>query len=245
LLRRTWEGGNNMLTVKNLQVNYGSVQALKDISIEVKQGEIVTLIGSNGAGKSTLLKTISGLIRPKQGSITFEGKDLTSIPPEKIVSIGISHVPEGRKIFSGMTVMENLRIGAYQRKDKKGIEKDLEEVFSLFPILKDRKNQDAGTLSGGEQQMLAISRALLAKPKLIILDEPSLGLAPVIIDKVFEFIEKIRDTGITILLVEQNANLALEVSERAYVLETGEIKLTGKSSELLKDEQIMKAYLGS
>ncbi|WML52359.1 ABC transporter ATP-binding protein [Neobacillus sp. PS3-12] len=234
-----------MLTVKNLQVNYGSVQALKDISIEVKQGEIVTLIGSNGAGKSTLLKTISGLIRPKQGSITFEGKDLTSIPPEKIVSIGISHVPEGRKIFSGMTVMENLRIGAYQRKDKKGIEKDLEEVFSLFPILKDRKNQDAGTLSGGEQQMLAISRALLAKPKLIILDEPSLGLAPVIIDKVFEFIEKIRDTGITILLVEQNANLALEVSERAYVLETGEIKLTGKSSELLKDEQIMKAYLGS
>lgn len=245
MLRRTWEGGNNMLTVKNLQVNYGSVQALKDISIEVKQGEIVTLIGSNGAGKSTLLKTISGLIRPKQGSITFEGKDLTSIPPEKIVSIGISHVPEGRKIFSGMTVMENLRIGAYQRKDKKGIEKDLEEVFSLFPILKDRKNQDAGTLSGGEQQMLAISRALLAKPKLIILDEPSLGLAPVIIDKVFEFIEKIRDTGITILLVEQNANLALEVSERAYVLETGEIKLTGKSSELLKDEQIMKAYLGS
>lgn len=234
-----------MLTVKNLQVNYGSVQALKDISIEVKQGEIVTLIGSNGAGKSTLLKTISGLIRPKQGSITFEGKDLTSIPPEKIVSIGISHVPEGRRIFSGMTVMENLRIGAYQRKDKKGIEKDLEEVFSLFPILKDRKNQDAGTLSGGEQQMLAISRALLAKPKLIILDEPSLGLAPVIIDKVFEFIEKIRDTGITILLVEQNANLALEVSERAYVLETGEIKLTGKSSELLKDEQIMKAYLGS
>jgi branched-chain amino acid transport system ATP-binding protein len=234
-----------MLTVKNLQVNYGSVQALKDISIEVKQGEIVTLIGSNGAGKSTLLKTISGLIRPKQGSITFEGKDLTSIPPEKIVSIGISHVPEGRKIFSGMTVMENLRIGAYQRKDKKGIEKDLEEVFSLFPILKDRKNQDAGTLSGGEQQMLAISRALLAKPKLIILDEPSLGLAPVIIDKVFEFIEKIRDTGITILLVEQNANLALEVSERAYVLETGEIKLTGESSELLKDEQIMKAYLGS
>ncbi|MDP4157624.1 MAG: ABC transporter ATP-binding protein, partial [Bacillota bacterium] len=232
-------------TVKNLQVNYGSVQALKDISIEVKQGEIVTLIGSNGAGKSTLLKTISGLIRPKQGSITFEGKDLTSIPPEKIVSIGISHVPEGRRIFSGMTVMENLRIGAYQRKDKKGIEKDLEEVFSLFPILKDRKNQDAGTLSGGEQQMLAISRALLAKPKLIILDEPSLGLAPVIIDKVFEFIEKIRDTGITILLVEQNANLALEVSERAYVLETGEIKLTGKSSELLKDEQIMKAYLGS
>ncbi|MDP4106673.1 MAG: ABC transporter ATP-binding protein [Bacillota bacterium] len=234
-----------MLTVKNLQVNYGSVQALKDISIEVKQGEIVTLIGSNGAGKSTLLKTISGLIRPKQGSITFEGKDLTSIPPEKIVSIGISHVPEGRRIFSGMTVMENLRIGAYQRKDKKGIEKDLEEVFSLFPILKDRKNQDAGTLSGGEQQMLAISRALLAKPKLIILDEPSLGLAPVIIDKVFEFIEKIRDTGITILLVEQNANLALEVSERAYVLETGEIKLTGESSELLKDEQIMKAYLGS
>lgn len=234
-----------MLTVKNLQVNYGSIQALKDISIEVKQGEVVTLIGSNGAGKSTLLKTISGLIRPKQGSITFEGKDLTSIPPEKIVSFGISHVPEGRKIFSGMTVMENLRIGAYQRKDKKGIEKDLEEVFSLFPILKDRKNQDAGTLSGGEQQMLAISRALLAKPKLIILDEPSLGLAPVIIDKVFEFIEKIRDTGITILLVEQNANLALEVSERAYVLETGEIKLTGKSSELLKDEQIMKAYLGS
>ncbi|MFJ8265955.1 ABC transporter ATP-binding protein [Peribacillus asahii] len=234
-----------MLTVKDLQVNYGSVQALKGISLDVKEGEIVTLIGSNGAGKSTLLKTISGLIRPKQGSVTFNGKDLTNVSPDKIVSLGIAHVPEGRKIFSGMTVMENLRIGAYQRKDKKGIEKDMEEVFSLFPILKERRDQNAGTLSGGEQQMLAISRALLSKPKLIILDEPSLGLAPVIIEKVFEFIEKIRETGITILLVEQNANLALEVSERAYVMETGEITLKGKSSELLQDEQIMKAYLGS
>lgn len=234
-----------MLSVKDLKVNYGSVQALKGVSLEVNKGEIVTLIGSNGAGKTSLLKAISGLLRPKEGNITFEGKDISKIAPDQIVSLGISHVPEGRKIFSDMTVMENLHIGAYQRKDRAAIFKDMEEVFTLFPILNERKEQIAGTLSGGEQQMLAIARALLAKPKLIILDEPSLGLAPIIVEKVFEFIEEIRQAGITILLVEQNANLALEASERAYVIETGEIRFSGDSKELLKDEKIVEAYLGS
>lgn len=234
-----------MLNIKDLKVNYGSVQALKGISLEVKEGEIVTIIGSNGAGKSSLLKTISGLILPKEGSVTFEGREITKLSPDKIVSFGISHVPEGRKIFTDMTVMENLIIGAYQRKNKDDIKKDMEELYSLFPILDERKHQVAGTLSGGEQQMLAIGRALISKPKLIILDEPSLGLAPIIVEKVFDFIEKIRQTGITILLVEQNANLALKASERAYVMETGEIKFSGNSKELLKDEKIVEAYLGS
>lgn len=234
-----------MLNVKDLKVNYGSVQALKGISLDVKQGEIVTIIGSNGAGKSSLLKTISGLILPKEGSITFEGREITKLSPDKIVSFGISHVPEGRKIFTDMTVMENLTIGAYQRKNKKEIKKDIEELYFLFPILDERKHQVAGTLSGGEQQMLAIGRALISKPKLIILDEPSLGLAPIIVEKVFDFIEKIRQTGITILLVEQNANLALKASERAYVMETGEMKFSGNSKDLLKDEKIVEAYLGS
>jgi branched-chain amino acid transport system ATP-binding protein len=234
-----------MLEIKNIDVHFGVIHALKNISFKVADGEIVTLIGANGAGKTTTLRTISGLKKPTGGTILMNGRDITNTSAKERVEMGISHVPEGRRIFSEMTVLENLELGAYLRRDKSGIVKDLKTVYERFPILQDRRKQAAGTLSGGEQQMLAISRALLAKPKLIILDEPSLGLAPVIIDKVFEFIEKIRDTGITILLVEQNANLALEVSERAYVLETGEIKLTGKSSELLKDEQIMKAYLGS
>ncbi|MGE5704205.1 MAG: ABC transporter ATP-binding protein [Clostridia bacterium] len=233
-----------MLKVNDLHVSYGKVQALKGVSVEVGKGEVVTLIGANGAGKSSLLMAISGMLRPSKGSITFEGEDITKLGPDTILRKGIAHVPEGRRIFANMTVMENLRIGAYQRKEDAQLKADYDEVFSLFPILKERSFQMAGTLSGGEQQMLAISRALLSKPKLIILDEPSLGLAPVIVDVVFDVIEKVSKSGITILLVEQNAHLALESSERAYVMETGEIKLAGKSSDILQDEQVIKAYLG-
>ncbi|MHB1653798.1 MAG: ABC transporter ATP-binding protein [Desulfitobacteriaceae bacterium] len=233
-----------MLKVSNLHVHYGKVQALKGISLEVHPGEVVTLIGSNGAGKSTLLKTISGLIRPKKGSITFQGEETTGLSPDLIVRRGIAHVPEGRRIFTNMTVMENLKLGAYQRRDMAQVKADFDEIFSLFSVLKDRTKQMAGTLSGGEQQMLALSRALLSKPKLIILDEPSLGLAPVMVDIVFDVIDRIRKNGITILLVEQNALLALETAERAYVLETGEIKLSGPSSLVLKDERVKEAYLG-
>lgn len=233
-----------MLKVNNLLVSYGNVQALKGVSIEVNQGEMVTLIGSNGAGKSTLLKTISGLIQPRQGSVTFEGEEISRLSPDLIVKKGIAHVPEGRRIFTNMTVMENLKVGAYHRQDKEQLKEDYEEVFQLFPVLRERVEQMAGTLSGGEQQMLALSRALLSNPKLIILDEPSLGLAPVMVDTVFDVIEKVRQKGITILLVEQNAHLALESSERAYVLETGEIKLSGLSHQLIKDERVIEAYLG-
>lgn len=233
-----------MLKINNLHVSYGRVKALKGISLEVGKGEVVTLVGANGAGKSTLLKTISGLIRPDQGSIHFEGEEITKQSSDKILSKGIAHVPEGRRIFTNMTVMENLRIGAYLRKNDEQLKADYEEVFTLFPILKKRAEQMAGTLSGGEQQMVALSRALLSKPKLIILDEPSLGLAPVMVDTVFDVIEKVSKLGITILLVEQNANLALESSERAYVIETGEIKMSGASSDLLKDEKVIEAYLG-
>lgn len=233
-----------MLIIKDLHVSYGNVKALKGVSLEVRSGEVVTLIGANGAGKSTLLKTVSGLIRPDKGTISFLGETITQLSPDKIVNKGIAHVPEGRRIFSNMTVRENLIIGSYQRKDKEQLKLDYEEVFTLFPILKERAEQMAGTLSGGEQQMLALSRALLSKPKLIILDEPSLGLAPVIVDIVFDVIEKIRKTGITILLVEQNADLALESSERAYVLETGEIKISGDSRLLREDEKVIEAYLG-
>ncbi|MDF2682757.1 MAG: amino acid transporter ATPase [Brevibacillus sp.] len=233
-----------MLKVADLHVYYGNVHALKGISLEVSQGEVVTLIGANGAGKSSLLKAISGLVRPKDGSITYEGEDLTRLAPDKIVSRGIAHVPEGRRIFTNLSVMENLVVGAYQRKDKNQLKLDYEEVFTLFPILHERAEQMAGTLSGGEQQMLALSRAILSKPKLIILDEPSLGLAPVMVDTVFDVIEKIRKNGITILLVEQNAHLALEASERAYVMETGEIKISGSSRALLQDNKVVEAYLG-
>lgn len=232
-----------MLKVDDLHVYYGNVHAVKGVSLEVGQGEVVTLIGSNGAGKTTLLKTISGLISPKSGSIYFEGEDITKQSPDIIVNCGIAHVPEGRRIFTNMTVQENLRIGAYQRKESE-LKESYEEIYSLFPILKERSKQMAGTLSGGEQQMLALSRALLSKPKLIILDEPSLGLAPVIVDIVFDVIEKISKSGITILLVEQNAHLALESSERGYVIETGEIKISGPSAELLNDKKVINAYLG-
>ncbi|WP_366922292.1 ABC transporter ATP-binding protein [Metallumcola ferriviriculae] len=233
-----------MLKVTDLQVSYGHVHALKGISLEVKQGEIVTLIGANGAGKSTLLRTISGLIRPSHGSITFEEEEVDRLSPDTVVNRGLVQVPEGRKIFSNMTVAENLKVGAYQRKDKEQVKEDLEEVYSLFPILKDRLDQMAGTLSGGEQQMLALSRGLLSKPKLMMLDEPSLGLAPVLVDTVFDVIEKVRDKGITILLIEQNAHLALETAERAYVLETGKIVLSGDSKTLLNDQAVIEAYLG-
>ncbi|MED4779664.1 ABC transporter ATP-binding protein [Brevibacillus choshinensis] len=233
-----------MLKVADLHVYYGNVHALKGISLEVRQGEVVTLIGANGAGKSSLLKAISGLVRPKNGSITYEGEDLTRLDSDKIVSRGIAHVPEGRRIFTNLSVMENLMVGAYQRKDKRQLKLDYEEVFTLFPILHARAEQMAGTLSGGEQQMLALSRAILSKPKLVILDEPSLGLAPVMVDTVFDVIDKIRKNGITILLVEQNAHLALEASERAYVLETGEIKISGSSRALLQDNKVIEAYLG-
>lgn len=232
-----------MLKVDDLHVYYGNVHAVKGVSLEVGQGEVVTLIGSNGAGKTTLLKTISGLISPKLGSIYFEGEDITKQSPDIIVNCGIAHVPEGRRIFTNMTVQENLRIGAYQRKESE-LKESYEEIYSLFPILKERSKQMAGTLSGGEQQMLALSRALLSKPKLIILDEPSLGLAPVIVDIVFDVIEKISKSGITILLVEQNAHLALESSERGYVIETGKIKISGSSAELLNDKKVINAYLG-
>ncbi|KQL49762.1 branched-chain amino acid ABC transporter ATP-binding protein [Brevibacillus choshinensis] len=233
-----------MLKVADLHVYYGNVHALKGISLEVRQGEVVTLIGANGAGKSSLLKAISGLVRPKNGSITYEGEELTRLASDKIVSRGIAHVPEGRRIFTNLSVMENLMVGAYQRKDKRQLKLDYEEVFTLFPILHARAEQMAGTLSGGEQQMLALSRAILSKPKLVILDEPSLGLAPVMVDTVFDVIDKIRKNGITILLVEQNAHLALEASERAYVLETGEIKISGSSRALLQDNKVVEAYLG-
>lgn len=233
-----------MLEVKNLDVYYGSIQALKNVSLEVYHGEIVTLIGANGAGKSTLLRTISGLVRPKNGTIHFEGEEISRWSPDRIVKRGIAHVPEGRRIFTNMTVKENLSLGAYYQTDQKKLKQQYEEIFSLFPVLHNRLHQMAGTLSGGEQQMLALSRALLSDPKMIILDEPSLGLAPVMVDKVFDVIEQIRNKGITILLVEQNAHLALELSDRAYVLETGEITLAGESKVLMQDERVKQAYLG-
>lgn len=230
-----------MLRIDSLSVSYGPIQALRDVSLEVKQGEIVALIGSNGAGKSTTLRAISGLLRPQTGRIQFDGRDVTKERPHLIVRSGLSHVPERRGIFANLTVGENLVIGAYSRRLQ---ESDLEEVFALFPILKERRKQMAGTLSGGEQQMLAISRALLSKPKMILLDEPSLGLAPQITRSIFQTIEKINAQGTTILLVEQNAHMALGVANRAYVLETGQIRLEGPAKDLAKDDSIRKAYLG-
>jgi len=233
-----------MLKLDNVHVYYGAIHALKGISFEVSKGEIVTLIGSNGAGKSTCLKTISGLLKPKEGTLTFYDKDLTTISAPKIVAGGISHVPEGRRIFANMTVSENLDLGAYLRKDKEGIKKDREMVFELFPRLKERRRQVAGTLSGGEQQMLAIGRALMSRPELLLLDEPSMGLAPILVKQIFEIIQTINSQGTTILLVEQNARMALSIANRAYVLETGKIVLAGDSKELMQSEEIKKAYLG-
>lgn len=233
-----------MLKIDNIDVYYGAIHALKGISLEVKEGEIVTLIGANGAGKSTTLRTISGLLKPKTGSITFLGQDIAGVRAHEIVKKGISQVPEGRRVFAEMTVMENLDLGAFVRKDKAGIQQDLKHVFELFPRLEERKNQSAGTLSGGEQQMLAMGRALMSRPKLLLLDEPSMGLAPLLIKEIFNIIVDINKSGTTVLLVEQNANMALSIATRAYVLETGRITLSGSAQELAASEDVRKAYLG-
>lgn len=233
-----------MLKIDNIDVYYGAIHALKGISLEVKEGEIVTLIGANGAGKSTTLRTISGLLKPKMGSITFLGQDIAGVRAHEIVKKGISQVPEGRRVFAEMTVMENLDLGAFVRKDKAGIQQDLKHVFELFPRLEERKNQSAGTLSGGEQQMLAMGRALMSRPKLLLLDEPSMGLAPLLIKEIFNIIVDINKSGTTVLLVEQNANMALSIANRAYVLETGRITLSGSAKELAASEDVRKAYLG-
>ncbi len=233
-----------MLKLENVNAYYGTVHALKGINMDINQGEIVVLIGANGAGKTTTLKAISGILKPKTGKISFEGCDVNSYSAPDIVKLGISHVPEGRRVFPSMSVMENLEMGAYTRKDKAGLKKDYENVFSKFPILLERKNQLAGTLSGGEQQMLAIGRALMSRPKLLLLDEPSMGLAPLIVKDIFSIIKDINETGTTILLVEQNANMALQCANRAYVIRTGSIEIEGSANELLNDERIKKAYLG-
>ena len=233
-----------LLELDNVKTYYGNIRALKGISIEVNEGEIVCLIGGNGAGKSTTLMTISGILTPQEGNIIYQGQSIISVRPDNIVQMGICQVPEGRMIFPMLTVMENLDLGAYLRKDKAGIKEDINQVFGLFPVLRERCNQAGGTLSGGEQQMLAIGRALMARPNLLLLDEPSLGLAPILVDAIFKIIRQINNQGTTILLVEQNAQLALQYSHRGYVIETGEIVLTDTSAELLKNEQVKKAYLG-
>ncbi len=234
-----------MLKVKNIQSYYGNIQALKDVSLEISEGEIITLIGSNGAGKTTTLMSISGLVPPKHGEILFEGQPIHQTSPDKIVALGVSQVPEGRRIFPYFTVMENLEMGTYLRNDKVGIREDLEYVMELFPILKKREHQLGGTLSGGEQQMLAISRALMGRPKLLLLDEPSLGLAPIIVRQIFDIIKKINEEHkTTIFLVEQNANLALKVAHRGYVMENGRIVLEDAATSLLSNEEVKKAYLG-
>jgi branched-chain amino acid transport system ATP-binding protein len=233
-----------LLELDNVKTYYGNIRALKGISIEVNEGEIVCLIGGNGAGKSTTLMTIGGILTPQEGNIIYQGQSIISVRPDNIVQMGICQVPEGRMIFPMLTVMENLDLGAYLRKDKAGIKEDINQVFGLFPVLRERCDQAGGTLSGGEQQMLAIGRALMARPKLLLLDEPSLGLAPILVDVIFKIIRQINNQGTTILLVEQNAQLALQYSHRGYVIETGEIVLTDTSAELLKNEQVKKAYLG-
>ncbi len=233
-----------MLQVKNLAVHYGVIQAVRDISFEVEEGEIVTLIGANGAGKTTTLRTISGLNRPSAGEILFEGKNLGKSVPQKIVAGGLSQVPEGRQVFPGLSVRENLEMGAYLRKDKKAIQESFQMVYSRFPILKERESQDAATLSGGEQQMLAMGRALMSQPRLLLLDEPSMGLAPIFIKEIFNIIEEINKQGTTILLIEQNAKMALSIADRGYVLETGKIVLSGTGEELLASDAVQKAYLG-
>lgn len=232
-----------MLKIDNINLYYGGIHALKDLSLEVKKGEIVTLIGANGAGKTSTLRAISGLEPIKSGTISYKGSPINKVPAHKIVSLGLSHVPEGRKIFANLTVLENLELGAYLRKDKE-IQKDMEMVFSKFPRLKEREKQQAGTLSGGEQQMLAIGRALMNRPEMLILDEPSMGLAPLVVKDILDTIVEINKSGTTILLVEQNANMALSIADRAYVLETGNIVLSGDAKELLEDDSIKSAYLG-
>ena len=233
-----------LLKVENLEVYYGVIRALKGISFEVGEGEIVTLLGANGAGKTTILHTITGLVQAKHGSVMFGGKDLTKTPAHKIVSMGMAHVPEGRRVFAQLSVLENLMLGAYTRKDKAEIQESLKHVFKRFPRLEERRGQMAGTLSGGEQQMLAMGRALMSKPKIIVMDEPSMGLSPIFVSNIFDIIQTIRETGTTVLLVEQNAKKALSIADRAYVLETGKISLSGKASDLINDASVKKAYLG-
>lgn len=233
-----------MLTIENVVASYGHVKALKGVSLQIEEKEVVTLIGSNGAGKSTLLKVISGLLKPNTGKIVFEGQEISGLAPEKIIGKGIAHCPEGRKVFSELSVRENLEMGAYLEKSKHGVDEKIDRIFTSFPILKERQKQMAGTLSGGEQQQLAIARALMSDPKMMLFDEPSLGLAPILVGLVEDIIMNLKGGGRTILLVEQNANMALRVAEHAYVIETGKIILKGSSSELKKDERVMKAYLG-
>ena len=233
-----------MLEVKDLQVSYGMIQAIKGISFEVNQGEVIALIGANGAGKTTILHTVTGLLAPKKGSIVFEGQDITKVPAHKIVSMGMAHVPEGRRVFAQLSVYDNLKMGAYTRSDKNEIEESLEMVYKRFPRLEERKNQMAGTLSGGEQQMLAMGRALMSKPKIILMDEPSMGLSPIFVNEIFNIIQDVSASGTTVLLVEQNAKKALSIADRAYVLETGNIALEGDAKILMNDDSIKKAYLG-
>lgn len=233
-----------MLEVNDLKVYYGMIQAIKGVSFHVNEGEVIALIGANGAGKTTILHTISGLLTPKEGTVTFEGKDIVKIPGHKIVSMGMAHVPEGRRVFSQLSVLQNLKMGAYTRKDKAEIDATLKTVFQRFPRLEERQNQLAGTLSGGEQQMLAMGRALMSHPKIILMDEPSMGLSPIFVNEIFDIIQEVSKSGTTVLLVEQNAKKALSIADRAYVLETGKIVLEGKASDLLNDDSIKKAYLG-
>ncbi|MCM1100490.1 MAG: ABC transporter ATP-binding protein [Clostridium sp.] len=233
-----------MLEIKDIQVYYGMIQAIKGVSFHVDEGEVVALIGANGAGKTTILHTISGLLAPKAGSVYFEGRDITKVPGHKIVSMGMAHVPEGRRVFAQLTVLQNLKMGAYTRKDKEEIGHTLQNVFERFPRLEERQNQPAGTLSGGEQQMLAMGRALMSRPKIILMDEPSMGLSPIFVNEIFDIIGEVSRNGTTVLLVEQNAKKALSIANRAYVLETGRIVLEGKAEDLLKDDSIKKAYLG-
>ncbi len=233
-----------MLEIKDLSVYYGVIQALKGISFEVNEGEVIALIGANGAGKTTTLHTLTGILPAKSGSIKYNGVELTKVPAHKIVKMGIAHVPEGRRIFQQLTVLDNLKLGAFTRKDKEGIAADMAKVYERFPRLEERKSQIAGTLSGGEQQMLAMGRALMSNPKIIVMDEPSMGLSPIFVSEIFDIIESIRKDGLTVLLVEQNAKKALAIADRAYVLETGRITLSGKASDLINDEKVKKAYLG-
>lgn len=233
-----------MLKITDLQVYYGVIQAIKGISFEVEQGEVIALIGANGAGKTTILQTVTGLIRSKAGTIEFEGLDITKTPGHKIVSLGMAHVPEGRRVFADLTVLENLKIGAYTRTDKQEISDTLQRIYKRFPRLEERKTQLAGTLSGGEQQMLAMGRALMSQPKIILMDEPSMGLSPIFVSEIFDIIKEISAGGTTVLLVEQNAKKALSIADRAYVLETGNIVLEGKAKDLMNDDSVKKAYLG-
>ena len=233
-----------MLEIRDLSVYYGVIQALKGISFDVNEGEVIALIGANGAGKTTTLHTLTGILPAKTGSIRFNGVELTKTPAHKIVKMGIAHVPEGRRIFQQLTVLDNLRLGAFTRNDKDGIAEDMQKIYKRFPRLEERKSQIAGTLSGGEQQMLAMGRALMSRPKIVVMDEPSMGLSPILVSEIFDIIESIRKDGTTVLLVEQNAKKALSIADRAYVLETGRITLSGKASDLISDEKVRKAYLG-